>query len=88
VRSSDPALRRAACDISDFYVDVSYQGETVRARVGDGFLKLMRAETISSRCRPVILQRADESIARFRLRWMQSYCTARTTWPARASRIT
>src|SRR5262249_21176108 len=28
-RSSDPAFRRAACDVPDFYVDVPYQGEIV-----------------------------------------------------------
>jgi len=32
VRSSDPAVRQAACTVSDFFVDVPYQGETVRAR--------------------------------------------------------
>src|SRR5690606_4520634 len=32
VRSSDPAVRRAACEVSDCFVDVPYAGETVRAR--------------------------------------------------------
>lgn len=32
VRSSDPAIRRAACDVPEFFVDVPYEGETVRAR--------------------------------------------------------
>ena len=32
VRSSDPAVRRAACDVPEFFVDVPYEGETVRAR--------------------------------------------------------
>jgi hypothetical protein len=32
VRSSDPAVRLAACDVSDFFVDVPYAGEIVRAR--------------------------------------------------------
>jgi len=36
VRSSDPVFRRAACDISDFFVDVPYQSETVRARFTSG----------------------------------------------------
>ncbi|HVX86851.1 MAG TPA: hypothetical protein VH253_18860 [Phycisphaerae bacterium] len=31
-RSSDPALRTAACDIADFFVDIPYQNEIVRAR--------------------------------------------------------
>src|SRR5690348_10383032 len=29
VRSSDPAVRRAACDVDEFFVDVPYEGETV-----------------------------------------------------------
>jgi hypothetical protein len=32
VRSSDPAIRRAACDVPEFFVDVPHEGETVRAR--------------------------------------------------------
>ena len=32
VRSSDPAFRRAACSITDFFVDVPHEGEIVRAR--------------------------------------------------------
>ena len=40
VRSSDPALRRRACEVPDFFVDVPYEGETVRARLRDGALVL------------------------------------------------
>jgi len=36
VRSSDPGFRRAACDISDFFVDVPHAGEIVRARFAGG----------------------------------------------------
>jgi hypothetical protein len=32
VRSSDPAVRRAACNVPEFFVDVPYEGEIVRAR--------------------------------------------------------
>ena len=32
VRSSDPTFRQATCDVSEFFVDVPYEGETVRAR--------------------------------------------------------
>lgn len=32
-RSSDPALRTAACDIPDYFADVPYQDEIVRARL-------------------------------------------------------
>jgi hypothetical protein len=40
VRSSDSAVRQAACNISEFFVDVPYEGEVVRARLLDGALKL------------------------------------------------
>ncbi len=40
VRSSDPAVRRAACRVSDYFVDVPYQGEVVRARHASDGLKL------------------------------------------------
>ncbi len=36
VRSSDPAVRRAACDVSEFFVDVPFEGEVVRARFNAG----------------------------------------------------
>jgi len=32
VRSSDPAVRRAACAVPEFFVDVPYENEIVRAR--------------------------------------------------------
>jgi len=32
VHSSDPAIRKAACDVPEFFVDVPYEGEIVRAR--------------------------------------------------------
>ena len=40
VRSSNPAVRRHACEVDDFFVDVPYQGEVVRARARDGGLYL------------------------------------------------
>ncbi len=36
VRSSDPAMRRAACDVPEFFVDVPFEGEIVRARFNAG----------------------------------------------------
>jgi hypothetical protein len=36
VRSSDPAVRRAACDVPEFFVDVPYENEIVRARFRTG----------------------------------------------------
>jgi hypothetical protein len=32
VRSSDPTVRHAACDVEDYFVDVPWEGEIVRAR--------------------------------------------------------
>jgi hypothetical protein len=32
VRSGSPEFRRAACNLTDFFVDIPYQGEVVRAR--------------------------------------------------------
>src|SRR5208283_3750147 len=40
VRSSDPSVRRAACDVPEYFVDVNYEGETVRARFKEGALTL------------------------------------------------
>ena len=40
VFSSDPTVRRGACDVDDFFVDVPWQGEIVRARVRNGTLSL------------------------------------------------
>ncbi len=78
VRSSDPAVRRAACDIPEFFVDVPYEGEIVRARVangefslhegGDSFLPLPAVQYTKEQISPT----RDT-----RLRWMQSvvHCT-------------
>jgi hypothetical protein len=40
VRSSDPEVRRAACPVDDFFVDVPHAGEIVRARCSGGTLRL------------------------------------------------
>jgi hypothetical protein len=40
VRSSDPAVRRAACGVEDAFVDVPHEGEIVRARASGGILSL------------------------------------------------
>jgi hypothetical protein len=78
VRSSDPAVRRAACPVDDFFVDVPYQGEIVRARRqgdhlglhegGDHFVTLPAAPYGVDQVSPT----RDT-----RLRWMQSvvHCT-------------
>ena len=36
VRSSDPMVRRAACDVTEYFVDVPFEGEMVRARFNAG----------------------------------------------------
>src|SRR5262249_43407231 len=40
VRSSDPLVRRRACEVDDFFVDVPYRAEIVRARARAGGLYL------------------------------------------------
>ena len=40
VRSSDPAVRRAACDVPEFFVDVPFESKIVRARYRDGSFQL------------------------------------------------
>jgi len=73
VRSSDPAVRRAACAVEDFFVDVPYQGETVRARVAEGALKLHRGGDCQLTLPMVDYGPEQVSPARdTRLRWMQS----------------
>ncbi len=73
VRSSDPAVRTAACAIDDYYVDVPWEGETVRARLIDGALKLHEGGP-SFRTLPACdYGPAQISPARdSRLKWMQS----------------
>ena len=80
VRSSDPVVRRRACDVEDFFVDVSYQGELVRARARDGALWLHEGGdsyvAVPGPAAPC--DKAQISPTRdTRLRWMQSviHCT-------------
>jgi hypothetical protein len=72
-RSSDPALRRAACEVDDYFVDLSFEGELVRARRsgdefqlhegGDRFITVPAAPYGKEQVSPT----RDT-----RLRWMQS----------------
>jgi hypothetical protein len=78
VRSSDLQVRKEACDVPEFFVDVAYEGEVVRARLmndelrlhegGDSFVTLPRVEFGKEHISPT----RDT-----RLRWMQSvlHCT-------------
>jgi hypothetical protein len=80
VRSSESEVRRRACDVEDFFVDVPYEGEIVRARArggglylhegGDSFVALPAAG--SGFGKEQISPTRDT-----RLRWMQSviHCT-------------
>ena len=79
VRSGDPAVRRAACDIPDYFVDVPYGGEVVRARrQPDGSLCLHEGGDCYLKLPPAAYGKEQISPARdTRLRWMQSvvHCT-------------
>jgi hypothetical protein len=76
--SSDPALRRAACDVPEFFVDVPYEGEIVRARHLDGALKLHEGGDSFVTLPATPFTKEQISPTRdTRLRWMQSvvHCT-------------
>jgi hypothetical protein len=73
VRSGDPAVRRQACDVADFFVDVPHGGETVRARFVGGALQLDEGGGSFVTLPPVPFDKPQISPARdARLRWMQS----------------
>jgi len=77
-RSGDAVLRRAACDVAEFYVDVRHEGETVRARFADGALQLHEGGSSFITLPPVNFDKSQISPARdTRLCWMQSvlHCT-------------
>jgi hypothetical protein len=78
VRSGDPQVRRSACDVDQFFVDVAHEGETVRARFVDGALQLHEGGGSFVTLPPVPFDKSQVSPARdARLRWMQSvlHCT-------------
>jgi hypothetical protein len=73
VRSSDPTVRRAACAVTDYFVDVPYQGEVVRARRIDGELKLHEGGDRYVTLPACEFTKEQVSPTRdTRLRWMQS----------------
>jgi hypothetical protein len=73
VHSSDPAVRRAACDIGEFFVDVPHGGEIVRARWLDGALKLHEGGDTYTTLPACAFTKEQVSPTRdSRLRWMQS----------------
>jgi hypothetical protein len=78
VRSGDPAVRRVACDIIDYFVDVPHAGEIVRARRLDGALKLHEGGDSYLALPDAPYTKEQISPTRdSRLRWMQSviHCT-------------
>jgi hypothetical protein len=73
VCSSDPAFRRAACDVPEFFVDVPYDGEIVRARFTEGGLKLHEGGDLFVSLPETAFTKEQISPTRnTRLRWMQS----------------
>jgi hypothetical protein len=73
VRSSDPAVRRAGCEVTDFFVDVPHAGEIVRARWLDGRLKLHEGGESYLTLPPATFTKEQVTPTRdTRLRWMQT----------------
>jgi hypothetical protein len=78
VRSSSPEVRRAACDIPDFFVDVPHGGEIVRARRTPTGFELHEGGDAKIALPDQPFGKEQISPARdTRLRWMQSvvHCT-------------
>jgi len=74
LRSSDHSFREQACEVEDFYVDVTYEGELVRARhsVEHG-LRLHQGGSSYIDLPEQTWQRSQVNASRdTRLRWMQS----------------
>ena len=78
IRSGDPEVRRRAIDVDDYFVDVMYEGELVRARRNGNKLTLHRGGDEYFDLPYAEPDKASISPARdTRLRWMQSvvHCT-------------
>src|SRR5437588_11735283 len=77
-RSSDPKVRKRAAAIDDYFVDVAWEGETVRARWREGKLLLHRGGDSYLELPAQTFDDTQISPTRdTRLRWMQSviHCT-------------
>jgi hypothetical protein len=73
VRSSDPQVRETACEVTDCFADVPYDGEIVRARCCEGSLRLHEGGEAFVALPPCPITKAQISPTRdTRLRWMQS----------------
>jgi hypothetical protein len=78
VRSSDPAVRKTACDIHEFFVDVPYEGEVVRAKcAGDTFVLHEGGNSYINLPATEFTKEQISPSRDTRLRWMQSvvHCT-------------
>lgn len=78
VRSSDPVVRREACDVLEFFVDVPFEGEIVRARFLNGVFQLHEGGSSYINVPATTFSKEQISPSRdSRLRWMQSvvHCT-------------
>jgi len=72
-RSGDPEFRKRAAAIDDYFVDVSWEGEVVRARHRDGKLLLHKGGDNYIEIPPQTFDASKISPTRdTRLRWMQS----------------
>jgi hypothetical protein len=72
-RSGDAAVRRRACEVSDFFVDVPYEGEIVRARARSAGLELHAGGEAFVSLGALPFTKEQISPARdTRFRWMQS----------------
>ena len=72
-RSSDPEFRKRATSVDDYFVDVTWEGEIVRARYRDGKLLLHKGGDCYIELPPQSPDAAQISPTRdTRLRWMQS----------------
>jgi hypothetical protein len=78
IRSSDPAVRRIACEVPEFFVDVPFEGEIVRARHANGAFTLHEGGDAFVMLPSSSFTREQISPTRdTRLQWMQSvvHCT-------------
>ncbi len=73
VRSGDPEFRRRAIAVDDYFVDVTYEGELVRARISEDALLLHKGGNSYLRLPLEEYDATQISPTRdTRLRWMQS----------------
>jgi len=73
VHSGDPGVRLQAADVSDYFVDVRHEEEVVRARRGDGCLRLHKGGSAYIDLPLPAHDKAQISPTRdTRFRWMQS----------------